>query len=155
MSLPILFFLLSSQSFIKFVPMQSALVPSYNVTCLQLVNLPLCHWGMPTCRPNTATVIQAMPSPLIVKACKRGFKSQGFYQLSEFGQSIQLAQWLESISFDWQLFNYPTCIPFRQGFCPWSLVLYLYLQSDRKHFLANKAHFRNGHQPLLGHPPSA
>ena len=155
MSLPIPFFLLWSQSFIVFVSMQSALVPSCNVMCLQLVNLPLCHWGMPNCRPNTATIIQAVPSPLIVKACKHGFKSQGFYQLSEFGQSIQLAEWLESISFDWQLVNYPTCMSFRQGSGPCSLVLYLYLQSDRKHFLANEAHFRNGHQPLLGHPPSA
>lgn len=154
MSLPILF-LLSSQSFIMFVSMQSALVPSCTVMCLQLVNLLLCHWGIPNCRPNTATIIQAVPSPLIVKAGKHSLKSQGFYQLSEFGQSIQLDQWLESISFDWQLLNYPTCMPSRQGSGPWSLVQYLYLQRDRKHFLANEAHFRNEHQPLLGHPPSA
>lgn len=133
----------------------AALIPRCTIMCLQLVNHPLCHWGMPNCRPDAATIIKAVPSPLIVKACKCGFKSQGFYQMSEFGQSIQLARRLESISFVWQLFNYPTCMPCRQDSGAWSLVLYLYLQSDRKHLLANEAHFRNGHQPLLGHPPSA
>lgn len=73
---------------------------------------------MLNCRPNTARIIQAMPSPLIVKACKHGFKSQDFYQLSEFGQSIQLAQWPESIGFDWQLFNYPTCTALREASGP-------------------------------------
>lgn len=31
-------------------------------------------------------------------------------------------------------------MPFRQSSGPWSLGLYLYLQSDRKHFLVNEAH---------------
>lgn len=66
--------------------------------CLQLVNHPLCHWGMPNCRPNAVTIIQALPSPLIVKACKCGFKSQAFTRCQNLDSQFSwLGDWNQSV----------------------------------------------------------